>query len=89
MHRDRHRNWDHFTLAGDHSVSRVRGGKLADRLLHGTCNSHRQDGRYDAHRPVLVGIHPRDWLAHMRTAGLIKDNAAVPAPTRTALAMDW
>ncbi|BBZ09873.1 MULTISPECIES: hypothetical protein [Mycobacterium] len=42
-------------LAGDHSVPRATGGKLADRLLHGPCNSERGDGSRDHLRPALTG----------------------------------
>lgn len=42
-------------LDADHSVSRNAGGKLADRLLHASCNSSRGDGRRDDQRPALGG----------------------------------
>lgn len=80
MHRDKHRNWDGKTLAGDHTVPRVHGGHLADRLLHGVCNSQRQDGRWDSQRPVVTGCHPSEW----------RPNGVNAAPLDTAeLAMDW
>ncbi|QUD82089.1 hypothetical protein J8M97_20495 [Gordonia polyisoprenivorans] len=55
MYLDAERNWDRATLEGDHSVARSRGGTLADRLLHRTCNRQRQDGRHDHLRPALTG----------------------------------
>lgn len=42
-------------LAGDHSTPRAHGGVLADRLLHGPCNSERGDGSRDTQRPAIVG----------------------------------
>lgn len=80
MFRDANRNWDCKTLAGDHTVPRVAGGTLADRLLHGRCNSQRQDGRFDDQRPALTGVHPDDWKA----------DSGAPLPTLADdLAMDW
>lgn len=90
MFKDRHRNWDGKTLAGDHTVPRVAGGQLADRLLHGMCNSQRQDGRYDDVRPTVIGCHPREWLQRMRDMGRIGAAASVPIIEADAeLAMDW
>ncbi len=55
-------------LAADHSRPRARGGRQADRLLHGPCNSARGDGSRDNDRPALrraaqsVAIRPtREW----------------------------
>ena len=79
MFKDRHRNWDGKTLAGDHTVPRVAGGALADRLLHGTCNSQRQDGRWDDDRPTVQGVHPSAWSC----------NGVVMATYEDSLAMDW
>ena len=44
-------------LSGDHSVPRAIAGPnaLADRLLHGPCNSDRGDGSRDDQRPALTG----------------------------------
>jgi len=42
-------------LSGDHSQPRSSGGVLADRLLHGPCNSERGDGSRDHLRPALTG----------------------------------
>lgn len=81
MSKDKHRNWDCRALAGDHSTPRVHGGRLADRLLHGTCNSQRQDGRWDQHRPAATGVHPRDWHPP-------QGSAQTTTPT-VGLAMDW
>ncbi|MBF9328492.1 hypothetical protein [Mycobacteroides chelonae] len=78
---NKHRNWDGKQLAGDHSVPRVRGGHLADRLLHGTCNSQRQDGRWDDIRPAVQGIHPSQWSP--------KGMVVQPPADTTNLAMDW
>lgn len=36
-------------------------GAMADRLLHGSCNSSRGDGSRDASRPVLVDSG-REWF---------------------------
>jgi len=80
MFKDKLRNWDRKALAGDHTVPRVAGGTLADRLLHGQCNSQRGDGRWDAERPVIVGIHPSAWRA---------DGAVVAAMPTDTLVMDW
>ena len=75
-----HRNWDAKALAGDHSVPRVAGGLLADRLLHGTCNSQRGDGRWDDERPALTGVHPSEWRPG---SGVVVHAAA------DNLVMDW
>ncbi len=56
MYRDDARNWDGRTLEGDHSKPRSRGGVVADRLLHGTCNGRRGDGSRDAQRPAVTGV---------------------------------
>jgi hypothetical protein len=44
-------------LSGDHSTPRAIAGpaNLADRLLHGLCNSERGDGSRDHLRPALTG----------------------------------
>lgn len=42
-------------LHADHSIPRSQGGVLADRLLHGPCNSARGDGHRDHERPALTG----------------------------------
>jgi hypothetical protein len=55
MYSDPSHNPDGIALAGDHSKPRVQGGVLADRLLHGMCNSDRGDGYHDHLRPALVG----------------------------------
>lgn len=70
------RNWDGKQLAADHSQARALGGGKADRLLHGNCNSQRQDGRHDSSRPAIKGVHPSDW-------------AAAPIATTDTMAMDW
>lgn len=46
-------------LAGDHSIPRSAGGALADRLLHGPCNTQRGDGSRDHLRPALTGRRPK------------------------------
>lgn len=64
MHKDKQRNWDGWALAADHSNAHgAKNGEQPDRLLHGRCNSQRQDGRYDARRPALTGKHPSEPLA--------------------------
>lgn len=64
MHKDKQRNWDGQALAADHSHAHgARKGEQPDRLLHGWCNSQRQDGRYDDRRPALTGKHPSEPLA--------------------------
>lgn len=55
MYRDKTLNFDQLPLAADHSIPRSRGGTLADRLLHGRCNSERGDGSRDDQRPALTG----------------------------------
>lgn len=85
MFKDKLRNWDHLALAGDHTIARVHGGKLADRLLHGRCNSQRKDGSNDHCRPVVMGVHPSRWAKALAELG---QEVTVPTPTDT-LAMDW
>ena len=64
MHKDKQPNWDGWALAADHSNPHgAKNGEQPDRLLHGRCNSQRQDGRYDARRPALTGKHPSEPLA--------------------------
>lgn len=58
MYRDKALNYDGQTLAADHTLARARGGTLADRLLHGRCNSERGDGTRDHQRPALTGTTP-------------------------------
>lgn len=41
-------------LAGDHGTPRSAGGKHADRLLHGPCNSERGDGSRDHLRSAVT-----------------------------------
>ncbi|MGW5377452.1 hypothetical protein ACWESM_18600 [Nocardia sp. NPDC003999] len=55
MYRDARRNPDGATLEGDHSTPRSRGGRVADRLLHSTCNRQRGDGSRDHLRPAVTG----------------------------------
>jgi hypothetical protein len=50
-------NFDHKPLAADHSIPRSTGVlSLADRLLHGDCNSARGSGERDHLRPALTGV---------------------------------
>ena len=71
MFRDKEKNWDGFSLAADHTVARAHGGKLADRLLHHTCNSTRgAGGDIDEVRPAALrekiagsGVNPGSSLA--------------------------
>lgn len=55
MRKDPSRNFDGLALAADHSQARSLGGMLADRLLHGSCNSQRGDGKRDDRRPAVTG----------------------------------
>lgn len=48
-------NFDCRKLQGDHSIARSKGGTIADRLLHATCNRDRGDGSHDDDRPALTG----------------------------------
>lgn len=59
MYRTAQRNWDRATLEGDHSTPRSQGGRVADRLLHSTCNRSRGDGSNDDQRPSMTGVHPK------------------------------
>lgn len=52
MHREKGKNWDGESLHADHTLPRSHGGKVADRLLHGSCNRDRKDGRKDDQRPA-------------------------------------
>ena len=54
MFKDKTRNFDGLALAADHTLARANGGILADRLLHGSCNSARGDGSRDDQRPALT-----------------------------------
>jgi hypothetical protein len=54
MHRQAERNWDREVLAADHTRALARGGTVADRLLHSTCNKERGDGSRDHLRPALL-----------------------------------
>jgi hypothetical protein len=74
MFKDKHHNWDHLKLAGDHTVPRIHGGTRADRLLHATCNKKRGDGSRDDKRPALTGTHP---------------DRKAETPVTIPLAMDW
>ncbi len=56
------RNWDQATLEGDHSTARSHGGRVADRLLHSTCNRQRGGGEKDEQRPALTGVQPEDGI---------------------------
>jgi hypothetical protein len=59
MFRDADRNHDHRALHADHTQSRSRGGRVADRLLHASCNGARGDGSRDHERPA-AGATGRD-----------------------------
>lgn len=54
MYRDAARNPDGRPLHADHTRARSRGGTVADRLLHGSCNEARGDGSRDHERPTTV-----------------------------------
>ena len=53
MYREPARNWDGRVLHADHSTPRSKGGRVADRLTHGSCNEQRGDGSRDHTRPAL------------------------------------
>ena len=55
MRKEASKNFDGQALAADHSQARSLGGMLADRLLHGSCNSQRGDGKRDNRRPAITG----------------------------------
>ena len=48
------RNHDGRALHADHTRPRSRGGTVADRLLHASCNEARGDGTRDHQRPTLA-----------------------------------
>ncbi|OBK61226.1 hypothetical protein A5656_12115 [Mycobacterium gordonae] len=81
MFRNKLRNWDQRTLAGDHEVPRTRGGHKANRLLHATCNEQRGDGTRDHLRPALTGTHPSEWQGQAgQTAADDLDPRLLPWP---------
>lgn len=61
MFREKELNWDSRPLAADHTKARHHGGLDADRLLHFTCNSQRQEGDRDHLRPALRGRGVREF----------------------------
>ena len=65
MYADPTLNADGLALHADHSQSRSRGGRMADRLMLATCNTSRGDGsRADAclfHGPACAGRHSQEW----------------------------
>ncbi|MBO0881924.1 MAG: hypothetical protein J2P17_16600 [Mycobacterium sp.] len=63
-------NWDGRTLQGDHSTPRSQGGRVADRLLHATCNNERGDGSRDHLRPALTGRKPTQTTVDVRPRAL-------------------
>lgn len=64
MYRDKAKNWDGKSLAADHTEEGgARQRQAAERLLHGNCNSQRQDGRNDHLRPAATGRSPREPLS--------------------------
>ncbi|WP_198387718.1 AAA family ATPase [Rhodococcus pyridinivorans] len=54
MFRDPARNFDGAVLEADHSLARVNGGTVADRLLHHRCNRQRGRGTRDHLRPAVA-----------------------------------
>lgn len=56
MYVDKAKNHDGQALHADHTIARSNGGKLADRLLHGSCNASRGNGSRDSQRPALVSM---------------------------------
>ena len=54
MFKDAARNPDGRALHADHTRARSRGGTVADRLLHASCNEARGDGSRDHDRPAAT-----------------------------------
>ena len=83
MFRDKQRNFDGQALAADHEIARANGGTEAGRLLHGSCNSARQEGLRDHERPALSRITLAD-LEAQRGANNPPDGhtEAITAPSR-------
>lgn len=52
MYRAAYRNHDGLVLAADHTLARAKGGIVADRLMHYSCNSARGDGSRDDLAPL-------------------------------------
>lgn len=58
MHKNPENNFDNKPLAADHEQAHgAQNHELANRLLHFTCNSSRQDGSHDHQRPALNSMH--------------------------------
>lgn len=74
MFHDKARNHDGQALAADHDKARHHGGTKATRLLHGSCNSSRQEGNRDDERPALaLGANPA-------ATGRQQDSGAASSP---------
>jgi hypothetical protein len=58
MWSDATRNPDGRPLHADHTRARSRGGTVADRLLHASCNEARGDGTRDHERPAVAQTPP-------------------------------
>ena len=68
MYENPKQNWDHKPLAADHEQAHgAKNRELANRLLHFTCNSQRQDGSHDHHRPALNVLHKTSQTPHKTT----------------------
>ncbi|AMA00222.1 AAA family ATPase [Corynebacterium glutamicum] len=70
MYKDKQKNWDKKALARDHLEANgaLNRSKL-DRLLHGNCNSQRQDGRNDHIRPAVTNKHPSEPIGGRAPTG--------------------
>jgi hypothetical protein len=66
MYRDPARNFDGKPLNADHTISRAKGGTVADRLLHERCNKERGDGSRDHTRPALAATRG-GWAGNSMT----------------------
>ena len=66
MFREPTKNWDARPLAADHDTEKARDRGRAGRLLHFTCNSQRQDGRFDNERPAVLGCAVQEWNERRR-----------------------
>lgn len=70
LYRDAARNPDGRALHADHTRARSKGGTVADRLLHGSCNEARGDGSRDHDRPAALSPadEPDEDLGHLAIA---------------------
>ena len=64
LFKEAERNFDSRPLHADHTRPRSRGGTVADRLLHASCNEARGDGSRDHQRPAAAASAPADTTAN-------------------------